>query len=138
MLECKKRRTIVHFGTDRAVLCMRARRLKQMGYDVVNADSGFEAIKLASLEHVDAVVLDLDRNHDEVTLVATEIKRCRPNVPTVLLVEGISHHRTHRLADALVPKRNHPEMLAQALESVLATAGREPAEKSFSQEATTR
>ena len=58
-----------------------------MGYRVLNANDGFEAIQLAALEKVDAVVLDLDRNHAEVDLVATEIKRCRPKVPTILLAE---------------------------------------------------
>lgn len=122
----KKRRTILHFGTDRVFLLLRSRSLNEMGYDVLNASDGFEAIQLAALKPVDAVVLDLDRNHAEVALVASEIKRCRPEVPTILLTEGNGPAANAReLADALVPKRDNVKMLVTALENVL--GGGEPA-----------
>jgi len=120
----RKRRTIVHFGTDRIVLILRAWSLNEMGYRVVNARNGFEAIKLAALAHVEAVVLDLDRNHAEILLVATEIRRCRPQLPTILLTEGTAlPHRAHELAAALVPKRDDLGMLVTALENVFASGG---------------
>src|SRR5450631_930123 len=116
----KKRRTVLHYGTDRVVLISRARGLNEMGYHVLNASDGFEAIKLAAHEQVDAVVLDLDRNHAEVALVATEIKRCRPQLPTILLAdETTPPDRAHHLADALVPRRDNVKMLVTALENVL-------------------
>jgi DNA-binding NtrC family response regulator len=116
----KKRRTILHYGTDRVVLLLRARGLNEMGYHVLNASDGFEAIKLATQEHVDAVVLDLDRNHAEVALVATEIKRCRPQLPTILLADETTHpSRANDLADALVPRRDNVKMLVTALENIL-------------------
>jgi DNA-binding NtrC family response regulator len=118
----KKRRTIVHFGTDRVVLLLRAWTLNEMGYKVLNVSDAVEAVKLATRRRVDAVVLDLDRNHAEVALVATAIKRCRPQVPTILLAEETAPlPRAHELADALVPKRDDLGMLITALENVLAT-----------------
>ena len=127
----KVRRTILHFGTDRAVLHLRARFLRQMGYRVLNANDGFEAIQLAALAKVDAVVLDLDRNHAEVDLVATEIKRCRPKVPTILVAEeGAPLNVAYGLADALVLKRDTLNMLVTALEAVLAADIGTPAKAS--------
>jgi DNA-binding NtrC family response regulator len=115
----KKSSTILHFGSDRAALLLRARNLKRRGYEVLNSTNGFEAIQLACLEVVDAVVLDQDGNGAEVELVATEIKRCRPQVPTILLAEGAGPQgRTQELADALV-KRENLRMLVAALEDVL-------------------
>jgi DNA-binding response OmpR family regulator len=93
-----------------------------MGYNVLNASNGFEAIRWAVVEHIDAVVLDMDRDQAEITLVAKEIKRCRPDVPTVVLVDGISNHFVE-LADVLVPKRNHSGMLSAAVKTVLAASG---------------
>lgn len=123
----KKRRTIVHFGADRVVLLLRAWNLHEMGYHVVNVSDAVEAIKLATRRRVDAVVLDLDRNHAEVALVATAIKRCRPQVPTILLAEETAAlPRVHELADALVPKRDDPGMLIAALESLLAVCTEHP------------
>jgi DNA-binding response OmpR family regulator len=118
----KKRRTILHFGTEREVFTWRARGLHQKGYQVLNVNNGFEAIKLAADKQVDAVVLDLDRNSAEVALVAAEIKRCRPQVPTILLTEGTAAVTLCELADALVPKRDNLEMLVTTLESVLAVS----------------
>ena len=113
--------TILHFGTDRAALLLRARNLNQMGYEVLNSSNGFEAIQLGSLDVVDAVVLDQDGNCAEVELVAVQIKRFRPHVPTILLAEGEGRlGRTQELADALVSKRDNVQMLVTALEGVLA------------------
>jgi len=127
----KVRRTIPHFGTDRGVLLLRARSLRQKGYRVLNASDGFEAIQLAALEKVDAVVLDLDRNHAEVDLVATEIKRCRPKVPTILVAEETAPRNiAHELADALVLQRDNVNMLVTALETVLAADAGTPAKAS--------
>jgi DNA-binding NtrC family response regulator len=123
----KKPRTIVHFGTDRVVLVLRAWILNEMGYRVLTVSDADEAVKLATRRRVDAVVLDLDRNHDEVTLVATAIKRCRPQVPTILLAEETAAlHRAHELADALVQKRDDLGMLITALEDLLAIRTGQP------------
>ncbi len=123
----KRRRTILHYGTDRVVLLLRARGLNEMGYRVLNASDGFNAIKLAAQEQVDAVVLDLDRNHAEVALVASEIKRGRPQLPTILLADETTHPgRAHDLADALVPRRDNVEMLITTLENILPGGGGRP------------
>ncbi len=98
-----------------------------MGYRVLNASDGFDAIKLAVHEQVDAVVLDLDRNHAEVALVASEIKRGRPQLPTILLADETTHPgRAHDLADSLVPRRDNVEMLITALENILPGGARRP------------
>ena len=76
-----------------------------MGYRVLNASNAIEAIKVAIRKRVDAVVLDLDSNHAEVALVATEIKRCRPQLPTILLAdETTPPDRAHYLANAVGAK----------------------------------
>jgi len=123
----KKRGTILHFGADPVVLVLRAWNLNQMGYRVLNVSDAAEAVKLAARRRVDAVVLDLDRNHAEVALVATAIKRCRSQVPTILLAEETALlHRAHELADALIPKRDDLGMLITALENLLATRTVQP------------
>ncbi|HME35265.1 MAG TPA: response regulator [Candidatus Sulfotelmatobacter sp.] len=116
----RKRRTILHFSADRIILFLRAWSLNEMGYRVLNARNATEAVELATRKRVDAVVLDLDRNHDEVTMVAAEIKRRRPQTPTILLTEGTAApERACELADALLPKRDDLDMLATALKNVL-------------------
>lgn len=116
----RKRRTILHFSADRIILFLRAWSLNEMGYRVLNARNAAEAVELATRKRVDAVVLDVDRNHDEVTMVAAEIKRRRPQTPTILLTEGTAApERAYEVADALLPKRDDLDMLATALKNVL-------------------
>lgn len=112
--------TILHFCSDPAVLKLRGRFLNDRGYRVLNSSDGFEAIKLSTSEQVDAAVLDLDHMGAEVTLIAQEIKRRRPHVPTILLTEATAPvDGVCDLADALVPKENDPESLVKSLEKVL-------------------
>ena len=112
--------TLLHFGTDHPALLERARGLNQMGYVVLNSINGFEAIQLGCLEVVDAVVLDQAGNYAEVEVIAREIKRTRPRVPTILLTErAASQDRLHTLTDAMVAQRNDVSALAEALHALL-------------------
>lgn len=121
----RKNTTILHFGTDRAKLLLRARDLTRLGYDVLNASNGFEAIQLACVGAVDAVVLEQNRDGAEVELIVTEIKRFRPQLPTILLAEEQAMlRRTQQLADAWVKKENL-KMLAATLQNVLYPKGEE-------------
>lgn len=120
----KKNATILHFGSDRPALLLRALSLTRMGYDVLNASNGFEAIHLASLEIVDAVVIDQNRDCEEVDLIVTEIKRFRPQLPTILLAEQLGIlRRAQELADAWV-RRENLTMLGAALRDALYRQGR--------------
>lgn len=111
--------TILHFCCDVTGLMSRAKRLTSSGYRVLNSSNGFEAIELCNREPVDAVVLELDRNRAEIALIARQIKQFRPKVPTIVLTEAAApFDGANDLADALVPKENHPELvksLAQLL-----------------------
>lgn len=122
--------TILHFGTDRYALLERARTLVQMGYEVLNSSNGFEAIQLACLDVVDAVVLDQQGNRAEVEIIVKEVKRSRPQVPTILLLESAapkaSTPQFQTVADAKVMQRNDVNMLVATLKSLLAKNSSEP------------
>jgi len=99
-----------------------------MGYEVLNSTNGFEAIQLACLDVVDAVVLDQEGNLAEVELVAAEIKRSRPQVPTILLVERApSRARGPALVDAMVSQNDNVSVLVTTLEALLPKESAEPA-----------
>ena len=122
----KKHRTILLFGTDHEVLRSRSKCLTQIGFHVLNSSNGFEAIQMSSLAVVDAVVLDQDRNTAEVELVAREIKRLRPRMPTILLAEACEPAvRTRELADAMVLREEKVSSLVTALEEILAARSSE-------------
>jgi DNA-binding NtrC family response regulator len=116
----EKRRTILHFGSDHTVLNSRGQFLNDLGYRILNLSNGFEALRLSTSKRVHAVVLDLDHNHEDVMLIAQEIKRRRPEVPTIVLaeasgpVDGLQKH-----ADALVPKEDSHDTLVRSLQKLL-------------------
>jgi DNA-binding response OmpR family regulator len=116
----KKHHTILHFCCDPAALVLRGQFLNQVGYRVLNSSNGFEVIALSTSKRVHAVVLDLEHNREDVTLIAQEIKRLRPQVPTLVLTEGtLPVGEVHEIADALVPKEHGPEVLVRSLEELL-------------------
>jgi len=87
---------------------------------VLSSSNGFEAIRLSASRRVHAVVLDLDRNHEDVTLIAQEVKRLRPGVPTIVLAEASEPvDGVREVADALVPKDDGHETLVQSLQKFL-------------------
>jgi DNA-binding response OmpR family regulator len=111
---------ILHFCCDPNFLNVHPEFLCNLGYRVVNSTNGFEAIQLSASGKIDALVLELDRNHPEVLLIAQEIKRLRASIPTIVLV-----HATQivdglgELADALVLEEIGSGMLVKSLEEVL-------------------
>jgi len=110
--------TILHFSRDRGILIFRGWVLNIAGYRVLNSSIAPEAIKLS--EQADAAVLDMDDNRNEVTVIAQEIKRLRPTLPTIVLTEG-QVAMDWQLADAFVPKEGGPETLVKSLGQLLAT-----------------
>ncbi len=74
---------ILHFCCDPTVLTDHGMFLSTLGYRVVNSQNGFETIKLSISGKIDAVVLELDRNHSDILLIARKIKRVRALIPTV-------------------------------------------------------
>jgi response regulator RpfG family c-di-GMP phosphodiesterase len=94
--------------------------LRTLGYRVVNSHNGFETIKLSTSGKIDAVVLELDRNHFDVMLIAREIKRVRALIPIIVVV-----HATQTLdglfefTDAVVPVEAGCERWMKSLEEVL-------------------
>jgi DNA-binding response OmpR family regulator len=116
----RKRPAVLHFSCDRTVLLSRGQFLRQAGYRVLNSSNGFDAIRLSTSGRVHAAVLDLDRNHEDVTLIAQEIKRLRPGVPTIVLTETAEPvDEVRELADALVPKEAGHSPLLKSLRALL-------------------
>jgi len=65
---------ILHFSCDPTVLTVRGTSLSNLGYRVVDSHNGFETIEMSTSGKIDALVLELDRNHTDVLLIAQEIK----------------------------------------------------------------
>ena len=111
---------ILHFCCDPTVLTDHGMFLSTLGYRVVNSHNGFETIKLSTSGKIDAVVLELDRNHSDILLIAREIKRVRALIPTIVVVHATQTlDGLFELADAVVSDEAGCEMWMKSLEGVL-------------------
>jgi CheY-like chemotaxis protein len=91
--------------------------LESFGYTVLTASSGGKRLEMASIHSVDVVILDYFMPAMNGQQVAMEIRRLRPQVPIILLTEGLGVlEQTLDLVDALVAK----DRLASQLLPVIA------------------
>jgi hypothetical protein len=111
---------VLHFCCDPTVLANHGMILSNLGYRVVKSHNGFETIQLSASGEIDATVLELDRNHSDVLLIAQEIERVRASIPIIVVVHAIQTLDGLRdLVDAVVPEEIGCEMLMNSLEQAL-------------------
>jgi response regulator RpfG family c-di-GMP phosphodiesterase len=112
----EKAPTVLHFSCNPSHLLLHRSILTSNGFCVLDESNGFEAIRLSTLESVDAVVLHLDGNQAEITVIARQIKKLRPQVTTILLTENTAPADcVHTLVDRVVRKGDGPETLMKSL-----------------------
>jgi DNA-binding response OmpR family regulator len=116
----KSSRTVLCIGSEAMSLYQRCAFLKEHGWRVFSATSGHEGIFRFAAEPVDVVVLDLNHDGAEGALIAGELKRMRPNVPIIILVnEGHAVvEGALESADAVVPRSDQFHDLLKALEAL--------------------
>jgi len=115
-LRLEKAPTVLHFSCNPSHLLLHRSILASNGFCVLDESNGFEAIRLSTLESVDAVVLHLDGNHAEIMVIARQIKKLRPQVTTILLTEHtVPVDCVHTLVDDVVHKGDGPETLMKSL-----------------------
>jgi signal transduction histidine kinase/CheY-like chemotaxis protein len=112
-------------GTNNTVLCIhrdpaQLSLLKQNGYDLVTATNGSDGLKLFMSQVVDAIVLDYQLGLLNGGVVAAEIKKVKPQVPIVMLVDHEDLPKDALTSvDALVVKSDGPQFLLETLHFVL-------------------
>jgi CheY-like chemotaxis protein len=111
---------VLHLCCDPTVLPNHGMILSKLGYRVVESHNGFETIQLSASGEIDAAVLELDRNHSDVLLIAQEIERVRASLPIIVVVHATQTLDGLRdLVDAVVPEEISCEMLMNSLEQAL-------------------
>lgn len=112
-------------GTGRTLLCIHKNPvqldfLQSNGYSLVTAANGREGLSLLRSRHVDAVVLQYYLGLLDGTVVASEIRHVRPEVPIIMLAEQEQLLADDlKSVDAIVPTRDGPEVLLATVYFVL-------------------
>ena len=96
------------------------RLLQEHGYELLTATNGSDGLRLFMSRPVDAIVLDYRLGLLDGGVVASEIKKVKPQVPIVMLAEDVQlPEDALKSVDALVAKSEGPEFLLASLRSVL-------------------
>jgi len=112
-------------GTNSTLLCIhrdpaQLSLLAQNGYEVLTATNGADGLRLFMSRPVDAIVLDYQLGLLDGGVVATEIKKVKPQVPIVMLAEDVDLPADAlKSIDALVANSDGPHFLLATVHFVL-------------------
>ena len=112
-------------GTNSTLLCIhrdpaQLSLLEQNGYELLTATNGADGLRLFMSRPVDAIVLDYQLGLLDGGVVATEIKKVKPQVPIVMLAEDVELPADAlKSVDALVAKSDGPHFLLATVHFVL-------------------
>ena len=116
---------ISKMGTNSTLLCIhrdpgQLSLLEQNGYELLTAANGADGLRLFMSRPVDGIVLDYQLGLLDGGVVATEIKKVKPQVPIVMLAEDVELPADAlKSVDALVAKSDGPHFLLATVHFVL-------------------
>lgn len=117
--------TITCMATNATLLCIHRDPsplafLKENGYEVLTANNGHEGLRLFITRHVDAIVLEYHLGFLDGGVVAAEIKKTRPQVPILMIIDHLEvPEGALRSVDMVVARFDGGPFLLSALRSVL-------------------
>lgn len=85
---------LIGMGNKNTLLCIhrdpaQLSLLQQKGYELVTAASGSEGLRLLATRSVDAIVLEYHLGLQDGAVVATEIKKAKPQLPIVMITDHL-------------------------------------------------
>src|SRR5277367_1887031 len=99
-----RRWLILSVDDEPAILLTRHKILESAGYEVLSAEDGEQALRLFASQPVDLVLLDYVMPGLDGGAVAEQMKRCRHNVPIVLVTASPIPEETVTCVDYRVMK----------------------------------
>jgi CheY-like chemotaxis protein len=118
-------KTILFVDDESSILACHRVLFEALGYSVLTADSGAEALILLRTHSVDAVVLDYAMSPMNGEETARRVRREHGNIPIVLFSGCLPvPNSVLEVFDVSVEKGAGPEILAEALRQLLQTLSR--------------
>lgn len=112
-------------ATNPTLLCIhrdptQLRVLEENGYQLLTARNGSEGLRLFGSRPVDGIVLEHELGRLDGTVVAAEIKKIKPHLPIVMLVDNLElPDGTLKFVDAFVTRSDGAHFLWATVHFVL-------------------
>ncbi len=84
----RSRISVLCIGSEPVSLNLRCSLLQRNGCRVLSSSNGHEGVLRFEKETVDAVVIDLNHNGAEAALIISALKKARPEVPVIMLLNN--------------------------------------------------
>jgi CheY-like chemotaxis protein len=114
-----KKWLILSVDNEPAILVTRHKILEHAGYEVLSAEDGEHALCLFASQPVDLVLLDYVMPGLDGGAVAEQMKRCRRNVPIVLITASPIPEETVTCVDYRIVKGQGPLLLLEKIAQLL-------------------
>src|SRR5579862_3764662 len=115
------------------------RVLQENGYELIVAANGWKGLRLLMTHPVDAIVLEYNLGLLDVVIVATEIKKVKPQLPIVMLADHLElPDGALKAVDALVTKSDGAHFLWATVHFILNVKPNLPKQAALSTEGTVR
>ena len=93
---------------------------ERLGFNVLTASNGADALKIAGVSHIDVVVTDYEMPGMNGEAIAIAIKVVNPEIPVVIFSGStLIPTRVRRVADAFCDKAGSRDQLSSAIRRVL-------------------
>ena len=116
---------LTHMADNGTLLCIhrdpaQLRLLQENGYELVTASNGSEGLRLLMTRPVDAIVIEYHLGLLDGAVVATEIKKAKPQIPIVMLADHLElPDGALNSVDALVTKADGAHFLWATVHFIL-------------------
>ena len=116
---------LTNMATNSTLLCIhrdpaQLRLLQENGYELVTATNGSEGLRLLMTRSVDAIVLEYHLGLLDGVVVATEIKKAKPQLPIVMFADHLElPDGALKSVDALVTKADGAHFLWATVHFIL-------------------
>ncbi len=119
------KKTILIVDDDKNILNGLAEILEMVGFEVIKANAGTEALKILSIKNIDLIIADILMPEIDGKKILSLVKEIEPDTPIIIItgfdIEITREYATKYKANGFLPKPIEAEDLINLVNKILKT-----------------